>query len=90
MTDTSRRSATGTAGVDRAVRDATMEGVAAAASGVAHSEQNFEAGVLTVPQVGQGAANRVAHSLQNFALAGFSVPQFGQIKLLPRRLRGGA
>jgi hypothetical protein len=62
-------------------------GGAAAASGVAHSEQNFAPGEFEVPHVGHMAANRVAHSLQNLAPVGFSVPQFGQVKLLPRHHR---
>jgi len=53
-------------------------GRAAAGIDVAHSEQNFAAGRLAAPQLGQTMANGVAHSMQNRAPVRFSVPQFEQ------------
>ena len=84
--ETTRRSATGSlcapaAGWPGVVPPAAVPGPAErpAASGVAHSEQNFAPGGLTVPQVGQPAASGVAHSEQNFAPARLSVAHVGQI-----------
>jgi hypothetical protein len=48
-------------------------------SGVAHCEQNFAVGGLTLPQVGQGLATGLPHSMQNLASARLAVPQFQQI-----------
>jgi hypothetical protein len=58
---------------------AVAAGRAPATRGVAHSEQNFAVGALTVPHVGQTAASGVAHSEQNLAPTRFSLPQVGQI-----------
>jgi hypothetical protein len=81
-TDTNRRSATGSDAAPPGLGPtgwAVAPGRALAASGVAHSEQNFAPGGLTVPQVGQPAASGVPHSTQNFAPARLSVAQVGQI-----------
>src|SRR5687767_12815059 len=55
-------------GVGR-VRAVGVVAVAPPASGVAHSEQNFADGGLTMPQFGQPAARGEAHSMQNLAPA---------------------
>jgi hypothetical protein len=57
-----------------------MDALAPAASGDAHSPQNFASGLLAAPQDGQFVASRAAHSLQNLRPASFSVPQFEQTK----------
>lgn len=54
-------------------------GWAPAASGVAHSEQNFAPGTFVVPHDGQVVASGVAHSAQNFAPKRLSLPQVGQV-----------
>jgi hypothetical protein len=67
---------------------AVIAGRTPACSGVAHSEQNFAPGGLTVPHVGQPAASADPHSMQNFAPARFSVPQVEQIKRIPSAAMG--
>ena len=52
---------------------------APAASGVAHSPQNFAVGAFAAPQAGQRRRVGAAHSTQNLRPASFSVPQFEQI-----------
>jgi hypothetical protein len=54
-------------------------GCAPAASGVAHSEQNFAPGTFVIPHDGHVVVSGVAHSAQNFAPGRLSVPQFGQV-----------
>jgi hypothetical protein len=53
--------------------------VAAAASGVPHSAQNFCPGPRGAPQDGQLAASGVPHSTQKRALSAFWVEQEGQV-----------
>jgi hypothetical protein len=69
------------AGPRIALEPIVVSGRAAAASGAAHSMQNFALGPFAVPQFAHCVPSSVAHSMQNFAPARFSVPQFEQITL---------
>ena len=57
---------------------------------MAHCEQNFAVGGLTVPHVGHGDATALPHSMQNLASARFAVPQFQQFNGVPLRPPGAS